>query len=663
MGKRLEERFRIKKKLLITGASGFLGWHLCLEAGAQYRTFGTFLTRRPLFPGVSFYRVDLTRYDDIKALFGQVRPDAVIHAAAQADPNFCQVHPQASGAVNIEAAIAVSGLCADRNIPCVFTSTDLVFDGTAAPYRETDPPAPVCIYGEQKAAAELGMKARYPKVVVCRMPLMFGHGGPDAESFLQPMIQKMRIGEPVKLFVDEYRTPVSGRQAARGLMIALDRQPDVLHLGGPERLSRFELGGLVKKTLRLSAAQLVPIKQCDLQLPAPRPADVSLNSTRARRLGFTPKPIVDELIRDRDVLLGTLGSKPWIEDEPVEDPFTLKKAMALVERVEVEVPEEIVRTEKKHRGLTRQTADKVFAFILRRVSGADPIAAAKRVADLRSRHPDADVDTVVDRLIKAKCQETATVGAVTSAGNMVPGIGTILSLSAGMIVDIGATLAKQADLVLEIAEVHGCRLSDAERNDVLLAVVGVGAGVGKLGNKAVTSLSQKVGEMAAQRWMAKVVPAIGIAAAAGTNVLSTYVIGRRADTYFRLGPEAMGDWKDSMRAISGVDERRIAQWVAESSQRVSGSTARACQTVISGSKHGKDAIVHAGKTAGEALCDGTSRTASALGSTGAMAAKKTRRVSGAVVGAGKKLASVIADKTIGLLRGFSRKRKRRKPRQ
>jgi len=293
----------MKKNLLITGASGFLGWHLCRQAAAGHQVFGTFLSHRSQLSGVSFRKVDLTRYGDVNALFSQVHPDAVIHAAAQADPNFCQQHRRASRAINTEAAINIAGLCADRQIPCVFISSDLVFDGTAAPYRETDPPAPVSVYGEQKVAAEIGMKARYPKIVICRMPLMFGYGGSIAKSFLQSLIQGMKVGDPIRLFVDEYRTPVSGRQAAKGLMIALERLPDMLHLGGSERISRFDLGGLVAEVLHLSSAQLIPFRQCELHLPAPRPADVSLDSTKARRLGFVPESIRDELTRERDVLV------------------------------------------------------------------------------------------------------------------------------------------------------------------------------------------------------------------------------------------------------------------------------------------------------------------------------------------------------------------------
>ena len=75
---------------------------------------------------------------------------------------------------------------------------------------------------------------------------------------------------------------------AAGLMIALERLPDVIHLGGPQRISRFEFGKLLARVLKLPDVGLKPCRRANISLPAPRPADVSLDSTRAKRLGFQP---------------------------------------------------------------------------------------------------------------------------------------------------------------------------------------------------------------------------------------------------------------------------------------------------------------------------------------------------------------------------------------
>ena len=264
-------------------------------AKSDWTVFGTSFSRPLSIQDVTLMTVDLTLFRDLKRLFNDVKPDAVIHTAAMTDPNFCQQNRALSHSINTQVPINISGLCSELDIPCLFTSSDLVFDGLNAPYTEDDEPSPISFYGEQKAMAEACMKDRYPSTVICRMPLMFGDPGPVATSFIQPMLHAMQSGKVVNLFVDEFRTPVSGRDAAKGLMIALDKLPGMIHLGGTERISRYEFGRLLSETFGLSNARLNPCRQADLKMPAPRPPDVSLDSSKARDLGFNPKSLKEEI--------------------------------------------------------------------------------------------------------------------------------------------------------------------------------------------------------------------------------------------------------------------------------------------------------------------------------------------------------------------------------
>lgn len=283
-------------KLLITGASGFLGWHVAQQAQSDWEVVGIGRSRSSDLPGVTSVQLDLTDFATLKALFHDVQPDAVIHLAAVSSPNVCQQEPEASYQLNVTASCNLAGLCADASIPCAFTSTDLVFDGLHAPYCENDPVAPVNAYGEQKVLAEQGMLARYPAVAVCRMPLMFGEVPPHATSFLQPFIHMLREERELRLFVDEFRTPVSGKTAAKGLLLALQKVQGVIHLGGKERISRYEFGCLMVEMLDLPAMGLKACRQADVPMAAKRPPDVSLDSSKAFALGYEPPSLRDELL-------------------------------------------------------------------------------------------------------------------------------------------------------------------------------------------------------------------------------------------------------------------------------------------------------------------------------------------------------------------------------
>jgi dTDP-4-dehydrorhamnose reductase len=285
-----------QKKLFITGASGFLGWHLCKAAQLDWDVYGAMNRNSIDCPGVTVLQLDLTHQNSLKGLMQDLRPDAVIHAAALSWPNDCQSNPDASFAVNVRASLNLAELCGALEIPCVFTSTDQVFDGLNPPYAETAPVSPINRYGEHKVMAEDGMKERNPQTIVCRMPLMFGVA-PHAPSFLQSFVKTLQEGQPLNLFTDEIRTPVSGQTAAQGILLALKQGPSCLHLGGPERISRYDFGKVLAKVLKCSEELLQACRQADVPMAAPRPADVSLDSSLAFKLGYRPATIEAELRR------------------------------------------------------------------------------------------------------------------------------------------------------------------------------------------------------------------------------------------------------------------------------------------------------------------------------------------------------------------------------
>ena len=283
------------KRLLITGASGFLGWHICQLAKTEWEVYGTYFSHSLKIPGVKMVKVNLAEFQELKNIFNDINPTAVIHTAAHSQPNFCQTHPEESYTINVTASCNIAGLCADYAIACAFTSTDLVFDGLNAPYQETDAVSPVSIYGEQKVKAEVGMLERYPHTAVCRMPLMFGIATPTAKSFIQPFLETLQAGKELNLFIDEFRTPASGTTAAKGLLLALEKVQGLIHLGGKERISRYDFGKLLVEVFQITDAKLQGCRQQDVKMAAPRPADVSLDSSKAFALGYKPLSLKEEL--------------------------------------------------------------------------------------------------------------------------------------------------------------------------------------------------------------------------------------------------------------------------------------------------------------------------------------------------------------------------------
>ncbi len=273
-----------------------LGWALCKAAAHDWDVFAVFNRNGFAFHGVNIRQANLADPQAISRLFADIRPDAVVHAAALSSPEYCQGHPDESELVNVKASARIAALCAETGAPCVFTSSDMVFDGENAPYSEGAEARPVSIYGRHKLEAETVMRDNYPDVTVCRLPLMFGIGGPGAGGFFKTMLHRMGSGEELRLFIDEFRTPVSTDTAARGIMMALRGcRGKILHLGGPERVSRFELGRIMSEVFLDGNAPIAAVHQKDVVSAAPRPRDVSLDSALAFGMGYAPGSIREQM--------------------------------------------------------------------------------------------------------------------------------------------------------------------------------------------------------------------------------------------------------------------------------------------------------------------------------------------------------------------------------
>ena len=285
-----------QRTLLVTGASGFLGWHICRAAIPSWNVIGTCFTHSSSVEGATLRSVDLSDMSALMPFLDQVRPDAIIHAAALSQPNMCEVDPARSEAVNVVATRALAEWCEQNTVPMVFTSSDLVFDGQHGPYDESATPCPISVYGNHKVAAEAAVLSRLSCSTICRLPLLFGDRNGLPASFIGPWLGTLSRREPLSLFEDEIRTPVSGAVAAEGLLLMLENGVrGVIHLGGGERISRYAFGLKLAETFGLPSDSIRKVKLAEIAMPAPRPTDVSLDSTRAFELGYAPGSLNSQL--------------------------------------------------------------------------------------------------------------------------------------------------------------------------------------------------------------------------------------------------------------------------------------------------------------------------------------------------------------------------------
>ena len=269
--------------LLIVGASGYLGGRLAARAGPAWRLAGTYLTAAPP-AGLDAYPLDVRDAAAVSALLARLRPRAVLHVAYRRD----------DPAVNVAGTRHVAAACARVGARLVFVSTDLVFDGRRGRYREVDPPSPIEPYGAAKATAEQEVLRRGG--VVARTSLIYGFDPPDPTT-RRLIAEPLRRGERPRLFVDEFRCPVYADDLADALLeLTGNDYRGVLHVSGPQRLSRYDFGVRLAKVLAVDSSRLEPARQADSGLV--RPADCSLDVSLARQVLRTRLRSVDEAITD-----------------------------------------------------------------------------------------------------------------------------------------------------------------------------------------------------------------------------------------------------------------------------------------------------------------------------------------------------------------------------
>jgi dTDP-4-dehydrorhamnose reductase len=288
--------------VLVTGASGLVGSHVAARlAAAGHEVTGTFREhedRIPAGPGpLRGVALDLGDEASCEAAFRAAWPEAVVHCAALSDLKRCEADPDLANAVNVAGTAKLARMAATLGARFLFLSTDQVFDGAQGNYAETAEAAPIHAYGRSKLEAERLVRRCHPSAAILRLALVFGSSPSGDRSASEQVARALAGGAPCRLFTDEFRSPVFVDDVAALIEEALlDRDVGLLHVAGPECVSRYEFGLRVAAAYGLDAARIEPIAHADVELMPPRPKDLTLDTRRLRAWSRNPpRPIAEAL--------------------------------------------------------------------------------------------------------------------------------------------------------------------------------------------------------------------------------------------------------------------------------------------------------------------------------------------------------------------------------
>lgn len=294
---RMREREREPMtEFLVTGAGGALGSVLMRELALEGRSASGIVSPHGPAPfRGQVWAADITDPRTYREKLLALTPKVIVHFAAMAQLADVFRDPDRARKVNVEATAVLVAYAEKIGARFVLASTDLVFDGESAPYAEDAAPEPKSIYGYTKLEAECHVLA-YRHGLVLRFPLMYGL--PEVArkpTFFETLLSTLRAEKPMRLFTDEVRTPLWLDDAARACMRAAESDATgVLHVGGPERLSRFDMGERIASALGVPHALLEAATRAEASSDEPRARDVSLDSSRYSARFGAPGRTLDE---------------------------------------------------------------------------------------------------------------------------------------------------------------------------------------------------------------------------------------------------------------------------------------------------------------------------------------------------------------------------------
>lgn len=216
-------------KILVMGSNGQLAMHL-QERWPQ----ATFWGRR---------EADLANPADLERRIRDLGPEAIVNAAAYTAVDKGESEPELAWRVNAEAPAAMARAAAALDIPLVQVSTDYVFDGRKTePYVETDPVAPVNVYGRTKLGSELAVATLCQRHWILRTSWVFSEYG---HNFVKTILRLARERERLTVVADQIGRPTyAGHLAATIDMLMGPRGTavpyGVLHACGGSVVSWFD---------------------------------------------------------------------------------------------------------------------------------------------------------------------------------------------------------------------------------------------------------------------------------------------------------------------------------------------------------------------------------------------------------------------------------------
>jgi len=294
-------------RIFITGVSGLLGLNAGLHLKERHDVTGCYWSHPVRIDGLETIRLDLSDAAAVHRALDELQPQIILHTAGLTNVDACEDNPSEAERLNVEISEHVARAAQAVGAFLVHISTDHMSDGTKALVTETAAPAPLNVYAQTKWQAECAVTKLCPEALIVRTNF-FGWGSLVKASFSDWVLQGLRQGKTLPLFVDVYITPILINQLVDVIERLLQRRATgIFNVAGRDRVSKFEFGMRLAKVFGYPGDALRPVSVRDVPLRAQRPLDMSLNTDKVAKAVGRAMPSVEDSLRE----LKNLDESGW----------------------------------------------------------------------------------------------------------------------------------------------------------------------------------------------------------------------------------------------------------------------------------------------------------------------------------------------------------------
>lgn len=279
-------------KILITGSNGMLG-NALVKTINQNNIFTT-SKRSNIFDYNNFLKYDLAN-ENYNDLLSWVKPDVIIHCAANTDVNYCENNLKTTNLINYQPIEKFFKMYRDTFF--IFISSDAVFDGTKKFAKESDPRLPLNIYGTQKKNAEDFIINNFKKFSIIRTTPL----GKNIyrNNFLTWILKSIKDDKKISLFSNMFFTPIDLNTLSDSIKFIINNDIyGIYHLVSSDRVSKYDFCIQLLKHLNINKKLLTNSKYIPDNKFAKRSLDQSLDNSKFNILYNNKLPNLQGVIKN-----------------------------------------------------------------------------------------------------------------------------------------------------------------------------------------------------------------------------------------------------------------------------------------------------------------------------------------------------------------------------